>query len=128
MMRHTNFEDIINEDTGSVVFTYLLLYHMPSTLVTCKKMKLLTKQRVAELLSVATILNSVPFSIPINEFLSTKCLHVGYKETMDMKAFTDAIASGALPRVEVLNIARNNISNTGMASFSDAIGRGALAN
>ena len=47
---------------------------------------------------------------------------------MDMKAFTDAIASGALPRVEVLNIARNNISNTGMASFSDAIGRGALAN
>ena len=111
-MRRTIFEDIINEDTGSVVFAYLLLNHMPSTLATCKKMKLLTKQRVAELLSVAKILNSAPFSIPINGFMSTTDLRV-LRKTIDVKAFTNAITSGALAKLTHLYLYDNQISDAG---------------
>ena len=43
-----------------------------------------------------------------------------------MQSFATAIANGALPQLEYLDLAENNISDAGMQSFATAIANGAL--
>eukprot|EP00966_Prymnesium_polylepis_P081722 1892967-Prymnesium_polylepis.1 len=44
-----------------------------------------------------------------------------------MKAFSTALASGAMAKVQVLDLRRNTIGDEGMSSFSTALASGAMA-
>jgi hypothetical protein len=117
------FGDLFFSDAGCVVFTFLMLPHVLNTLSVSKRMRDLTRSRLEELLAVAKVLNEHPFLVKTEHFLNLLQLDLKSKKICDdgLQAFSTAITTGALMKLEDLRLCCNRIGAVGMTAFADAI-------
>ena len=124
---------IFREDLLSLVLEHLLLPDLCSTLAVDVSFRAQTRARIETLWPALSPLMSPPWRLTAAELLSKTVLHVDRLSVevraAEMTAFASAIASsGALAKLELLNLSGNAIGDAGMTALVDAIrASGALA-